>query len=57
MIFGNWRPAGLLAGSALFGYLDELQLRAGALLVLAIASQRPRPPEALGAEYRRGEGG
>lgn len=29
MIFGNWRPGGLLAGSALFGYVDGLQLRAG----------------------------
>lgn len=25
MIFGNWRPGGLLAGSALFGYTDSLQ--------------------------------
>lgn len=118
MIFGNWRPAGLLAGSALFGYVDGLQLRAGGeavhallygatllavviavlwvarrrwvpaavalvaglavyalywtidtiptefatyapqlvtLVVLAAASQRLRPPAALGAEYRRGE--
>jgi general nucleoside transport system permease protein len=29
MIFGNWRPGGLLAGAALFGYVDGLQLRAG----------------------------
>lgn len=29
MIFGNWRPAGLLIGSGLFGYVDGLQLRAG----------------------------
>jgi general nucleoside transport system permease protein len=119
MIFGNWRPAGLLAGSALFGYVDGLQLRAGGeavhallyaatllavvvavlwvarrrwvpaalalgggvivyvlywtidtvpsefatyapqlvtLVVLAVASQRLRPPAALGLEYRRGEG-
>ncbi|HET9654998.1 MAG TPA: ABC transporter permease [Kineosporiaceae bacterium] len=27
MIFGNWRPGGLLSGSALFGYTDGLQLR------------------------------
>ena len=33
MIFGNWRPGGLLAGSALFGYVDGLQLRAGAQAV------------------------
>ena len=39
MIFGNWRPGGLLAGSGLFGYTDALQLRSGdavhALLLLA----------------------
>ena len=119
MIFGNWRPGGLLAGSALFGYVDGVQLRAGGeavhallyattilavvvalmwvarrrwvsaavalgagavvyavyvlidtvprefasyapqlvtLLVLAVASQRLRPPAADGMEYRRGEG-
>jgi simple sugar transport system permease protein len=119
MIFGNWRPSGLLAGSALFGYVDGVQLRAGGeavhallygatilavaiallwvarrnwrgaavaagagvlvyavylsidtvprefaayapqlvtLLVLAVASQRLRPPAAIGMEYRRGEG-
>jgi simple sugar transport system permease protein len=33
MIFGNWRPGGLLAGSALFGYVDGLQLRAGGAAV------------------------
>ncbi|GAA1652786.1 ABC transporter permease [Nonomuraea maheshkhaliensis] len=27
MIFGNWRPGGLAAGSALFGYANGLQLR------------------------------
>ncbi|MEV0201959.1 ABC transporter permease [Nonomuraea sp. NPDC050691] len=27
MIFGNWRPGGLAAGAALFGYADGLQLR------------------------------
>lgn len=120
MIFGNWRPGGLLAGSALFGYVDGLQLRAGGeavhallysatllavgvalyqaarrnwvpavvaavaggivyaiyisidtvprefatyapqlvtLVVLAVASQRLRPPAMAGVEYRRGEGG
>ncbi|HEY7226237.1 MAG TPA: ABC transporter permease [Micromonosporaceae bacterium] len=29
MIFGNWRPGGLAAGAALFGYTDALQLRGG----------------------------
>ena len=41
MIFGNWRPTGLLTGSALFGFTDALQLRAGggavhALLLLIV---------------------
>ena len=30
MIFGNWRPGGLLAGSGLFGYTQTLGLRPGA---------------------------
>jgi simple sugar transport system permease protein len=29
MIFGNWRPTGLLTGSMLFGYTDTLRLRGG----------------------------
>jgi simple sugar transport system permease protein len=42
MIFGNWRPGGLILGSVLFGYTDALQLRAGGgavhalLIVIAI---------------------
>ncbi|MEI2776881.1 MAG: ABC transporter permease [Tetrasphaera sp.] len=41
MIFGNWRPGGLLAGSALFGYTDALRLRGGSsvhavLLLVAV---------------------
>lgn len=41
MLFGNYRPGGLFAGSALFGFADALQLRASgaiqsALLVVAI---------------------
>lgn len=27
MIFGNWRPGGLMAGAMLFGYTDAIQLR------------------------------
>ncbi|GAA2031382.1 ABC transporter permease [Pseudokineococcus marinus] len=50
MIFGNWRPGGLLSGSLLFGFTDALRLRAPdaviallllvavVLLVLAVVS-------------------
>jgi simple sugar transport system permease protein len=55
MIFGNWRPGGLVAGAGLFGYTDALQLRAGGgavralLIILALAFL------ALGfRKYRRG---
>ena len=27
MIFGNWRPGGVLLGSSMFGYTDSLRLR------------------------------
>lgn len=30
VIFGNWRPGGMVAGSSLFGYIDALQLRSAA---------------------------
>jgi simple sugar transport system permease protein len=36
MIFGNWRPGGLAAGSMLFGYTDALQLRRGSESVHAL---------------------
>jgi simple sugar transport system permease protein len=36
MIFGNWRPGGLAAGAALFGYTDALQLRSGSKSVHAL---------------------
>jgi simple sugar transport system permease protein len=42
MIFGNWRPGGILAGAGMFGYTDSLPLRATStihalLLLIAIA--------------------
>ncbi|MBB3661996.1 MULTISPECIES: ABC transporter permease [Prauserella salsuginis group] len=36
MIFGNYRPSGLLGGAALFGYADGLQLSGGGAAVLAL---------------------
>ncbi|MFC5833120.1 ABC transporter permease [Nonomuraea insulae] len=52
MIFGNWRPGGLAAGAALFGYADGLQLRSseavtsfflfGAVLLLVYLALRIR---------------
>ncbi|NUS42204.1 MAG: ABC transporter permease [Mycobacteriaceae bacterium] len=36
MIFGNWRPGGVLSGSALFGYADGLRLSSGGGAVYAL---------------------
>ncbi|QFG21847.1 ABC transporter permease [Actinomadura sp. WMMB 499] len=36
MIFGNWRPGGLTAGSLLFGYTDAMNLRGGGASVHAL---------------------
>jgi simple sugar transport system permease protein len=36
MIFGNWRPGGLLTGSVLFGYTDTVRLRSGGESVHAL---------------------
>jgi simple sugar transport system permease protein len=40
MIFGNWRPGGLVAGAGLFGYTDALQLRGSVAVhaLLAVAA-------------------
>ncbi|MQY07390.1 ABC transporter permease [Actinomadura macrotermitis] len=36
MIFGNWRPVGLAAGSLLFGYTDAMNVRGGGEAVHAL---------------------
>lgn len=36
MIFGNWRPGGVLMGSGLFGFMDALQLRGGGAAIHAL---------------------
>ncbi|MFI6520003.1 ABC transporter permease [Spirillospora sp. NPDC050679] len=36
MIFGNWRPGGLAAGSLLFGYTDAMNVRGGGEAVHAL---------------------
>ncbi|SOD71980.1 nucleoside ABC transporter membrane protein [Jatrophihabitans sp. GAS493] len=36
MIFGNWRPGGLVVGASIFGYTDALQSRSGAVAVHAL---------------------
>lgn len=36
MIFGNWRPVGMLAGSGLFGFTEAVRLRSGGESVHAL---------------------
>ena len=59
MIFGNWRPGGLLTGSGLFGYTETLGLRQGgesvhALLLAGRRAGRGRgvPPGPARAAWR-----
>ncbi len=65
MIFGNWRPGGLLAGALTFGYTDSLRLRNAdavhaLLLLLAIgllafaAFRAVQGSWRSGARHRRG---
>jgi general nucleoside transport system permease protein len=59
MIFGNWRPGGLLAGALTFGYTDSLRLRDAhavhallllvAVALLAIAALRAVRRQVAGA--------
>lgn len=37
LIFGNWIPAGVAAGSSLFGYADAIQLRSSSSVVALLA--------------------
>jgi simple sugar transport system permease protein len=55
MIFGNWRPGGLAAGAALFGYTDALQLRSaeGVHALLLVIALLLAGLAAYGAAHRR----
>jgi simple sugar transport system permease protein len=61
MIFGNWRPGGLLAGALTFGYTDSLRLRNAEavhalLLLLAIALLAFAALRAVQGSWRSGAG-
>jgi ABC-type uncharacterized transport system permease subunit len=61
MIFGNWRPGGLLAGALTFGYTDSLRLRNAdavhaLLLLLAVALLAFAAYRAVQGSWRSGFG-
>jgi ABC-type uncharacterized transport system permease subunit len=67
MIFGNWRPGGLIAGSGLFGYTETLGLRQGgtsvhalllalAVIALAFATWQARTGKRVSAVVTAGIG-
>jgi general nucleoside transport system permease protein len=61
MIFGNWRPGGLIAGALTFGYTDSLRLRNAdavhaLLLLLAIALLAFAAWRAVRGSWRSGAG-
>ena len=61
MIFGNWRPGGLLAGALTFGYTDSLRLRNAEavhalLLLLAVALLAFAALRAVQGSWRSGVG-
>ncbi len=61
MIFGNWRPGGLLAGALTFGYTDSLRLRNAEavhalLLLLAIGLLAFAAWRAVQGSWRSGVG-
>jgi simple sugar transport system permease protein len=61
MIFGNWRPGGLLAGALTFGYTDSLRLRNAEavhalLLLLAIGLLAYAAYRAMNGNLRSGLG-
>jgi len=61
MIFGNWRPGGLIAGALTFGYTDSLRLRNAdavhaLLLLLAIGLLAFAAYRAVQGSWRSGAG-